>query len=80
MAFRRKAVRPSLYDLAVLAAALVAMVAAVRPMNALASPWLAAAAGVSLGGSLYLGILLACDFAGARSYLVHRMRARRAVA
>ncbi len=80
MAFRRKAVRPSLHDLAALAAALVAMVAAVRPLNALASPWLAAAAGISLGGSLYLGILLVCDFAGARTYLVHRLRARRAVA
>jgi O-antigen/teichoic acid export membrane protein len=76
MAFRRKAVRPSLGDLAVLAAALVAMVAAVRPINALASPWLAAAAGVSLGGSIYLGILLACDFAGSRSFIVARLRAR----
>jgi hypothetical protein len=64
------------YDLAALAAALLAMVAAVRPFNALASPWLGALAGVSLGGSLYLGILLACDFAGARSYLAARLRAR----
>jgi O-antigen/teichoic acid export membrane protein len=80
MAFRRKSVRPSLADLAVLVAALAAMVAAVRPFNALASPWLAAAGGVSLGATIYLGILLASDFAGARHFLLARLRARRAIA
>jgi O-antigen/teichoic acid export membrane protein len=77
MAFRRKAVRPALYDLAVLAGAVAAMVAVVRPLNALGSPWLGALAGVSLGGSLYVAILLACNFAGAREFLLGRLRARR---
>jgi len=77
MAFRRRAVRPSLRDLAVLAVAVVAMVAVIRPLNALASAWIAALAGVSLGGALYCAILLACDFAGARGFLAARLRAWR---
>ena len=75
-AFRNKAVRPRQRDLAILAGALAAMVAAVRPLNALASPALAALAGVSLGGAIYVGCLLAFDFAGARGFLVARLTQR----
>ena len=76
-AFRRKAVRPATRDLVALAAAVVAMAAAVRPLNGLASPLAAAAAGVSLGGTLYLAILFGFDFAGGRSFLLARLRAWR---
>lgn len=79
LAFRRKAVRPRAFDLMALLLALAAMVAAVRPMNGLATPWLAALAGVSLGGAIYLGVLLAFDFAGMRGFLIARLRARRGV-
>ncbi len=77
MAFRRKAVRPAARDLVVLIGAVATMAAAVRPLNALASPVAAAAAGVSLGGSLYFAILFACDFAGARGFLLGKLRAWR---
>ena len=76
-AFRRKAVRPASRDLAALAVAVAAMAAAVRPFNGLASPLAAAAAGVSLGGSLYFAILFAFDFAGGRSFLIGKLRAWR---
>ncbi len=76
-AFRRKAVRPSSRDLAALVVAVASMAAAVRPFNGLASPLAAAAAGVSLGGSLYLAILFAFDFAGGRGFLIGKLRAWR---
>jgi hypothetical protein len=53
------------------------MAAAVRPLNGLASPVAAAAAGVSVGGSLYFAILFAFDFAGGRAYLIGKLRAWR---
>jgi O-antigen/teichoic acid export membrane protein len=77
-AFWRKAVRPATRDLVAIAAAVAAMAAAVRPLNGLASPIEAAAAGVSLGGSLYFAILFAFDFAGGRSFLAAKLRAWRA--
>ena len=72
VAFRDKAVRPRLRDLAILAVALAAMAAAVRPLNALHPPALAALAGVLVGGAVYAGVLLAFDFAGARAFLAAR--------
>ena len=77
LAFRRTAVRPRAFDLLTLLLALAAMVAAVLPFNGLATPWLAALAGVSLGGAIYLSVLLAFDFAGMRGFLFARLRARR---
>ena len=72
-AFRNKAVRPKMRDMAILAGALAAMVAAVRPLNAIPSPALAALAGVGLGGLIYAGALLAFDFAGVRGFLLVRL-------
>ena len=78
-AFRNKAVRPRLRNLAILGGALAAMVAAARPFNALASPALGAACGVALGGATYAAVLLAFDFAGVRRFLASILRARRDV-
>lgn len=75
-AFRNKAVRPRLRDLAILAGALAALVAAVRPLNSISSPALAALAGVGIGGAIYAGALLAFDFAGARGFLAERLNRR----
>ena len=76
-AFRNKAVRPRLRDLAILVGALAAMIAAVRQFNAMASPALAAACGVALGGTIYAATLVVFNFAGARGFLAARLRARR---
>jgi O-antigen/teichoic acid export membrane protein len=66
MALRRQASRPRLRDVAVIAVATIVMAMAVRPLNNLHPPALAAAAAVLGGGGLYGAALLALDVGGLR--------------
>ena len=66
MALRRKASRPRLRDVAVIAVATIVMAAAVRPLNDVHPSALAAAAALLGGGSLYGAALLAFDVGGLR--------------
>ena len=77
-AFRRPAMRPNLRDLAIVIGAVVVMVAAVRPFNALSSHLLAALAGVTVGGAIYGGAMLAFDVAGLRGLTAAKLRDYRA--
>ena len=74
IAFRRPAMRPKLRDLAIVVAAVVVMVAAVRPFNALSSHLVAAVAAIAVGGGLYAGLLLAFDVAGLRGMALAKLR------
>jgi len=69
--------RPNLRDLAIVIAAVVAMVAAVRPFNALSSHVVAALAAITFGGAIYSAALLAFDVAGLRGMLIAKLRSYR---
>jgi hypothetical protein len=77
VAFRRPVMRPNLRDLALVVGAVVVMVAAVRPLNALTSHVVAALAAIAVGGAIYSAILLAFDVAGLRKLLVAKLRSYR---
>jgi len=77
VAFRRPVMRPNLRDLALMVAAVVVMVAAVRPFNALTSHVVAALAAIAVGGAIYSAILLTFDVAGLRKMLVAKLRSYR---
>jgi heme A synthase len=77
VAFRRPEMRPNLRDLAIVVAAVVVMVAAVRPFNALSSHVVAAVAAVLVGGAIYGAALLAFDVAGLRKMFVAKLRSYR---
>ncbi|THD43103.1 MAG: hypothetical protein E7774_13720 [Bradyrhizobium sp.] len=78
MALRRPETRPRLRDIAAIVAATLAMALAIRPLNALHPPALAALAALAGGGGLYGAILLAFDVAGLRGLAVAWLRDRRA--
>ena len=75
MALRRRASRPRARDIIVIVAATLVMAFAVRPLNGLGSPALAAAAAVVGGGVLYGATLLAFDVAGLRGMVAAWLRA-----
>ena len=79
MALREPASRPRARDIATIVAATLAMSFAVRPLNGLGSPILAAAAAVVGGGAFYGATLLAFDVAGLRTMAVAWLRAPRGV-
>ena len=78
MALRRPETRPRLRDIAAIVAATLAMALAIRPLNALHPPALAALAALAGGGGLYGAILLAFDVAGLRGLAIAWLRDRRA--
>jgi hypothetical protein len=75
-AMRDAAVRPSLRDVAVIAAATFAMAAAIRPLNQLGSPLLAAGLALTIGVILVGGAILLFDVAGLRRLAVKFLRGR----
>ena len=77
IALREPASRPRARDIATIVAATLAMSFAVRPLNGLGSPVLAAAAAVVGGGAFYGATLLAFDVAGLRTMAVAWLRAPR---
>ena len=77
VAFRRPGMRPNLRDLAIVVAAVVAMVAAVRPFNALSSHVVGALAAIAVGGAIYSATLLAFDVAGLRKMFFAKLRSYR---
>jgi O-antigen/teichoic acid export membrane protein len=66
--------RPALRDLVVVAGATLAMIAAIRPLNGVASPLVVAILALALGGVVFAAPLLAFDVAGLRSAALTRLR------
>ncbi len=77
LAWRVSAVRPRAVDLIVIAAATGAMVALIRPLNALPSHLAAAAAAVAIAGAVLGGAYLAFDVGGVRTFVTEALRRRR---
>lgn len=67
-AWRRKAMRPRLRDLAVVAGASAAMGAGLSQLNGIAPPALVAALGVLLGGGSTLAVFVALDVGGLKAW------------
>ena len=76
LAWRLSPVRPNARDLLVIAAATAAMIALVRPLNAMPSHALAALAAVVVAGVVIAGAYLAFDVGGLRTLLRGALRAR----
>ncbi len=76
LALRQRAIRPSARDLAVIVLASGVMAYAVRPLNALHSPAVAALAAIVVGGAIYGGVVLAFDVAGLRQMLAAKFAHR----
>jgi O-antigen/teichoic acid export membrane protein len=74
LALRVRAIRPSVRDVAVIAAATAAMAYAIRPMNAIHPPLLAAVLAVVTGGCVLAVAMLAFDVGGCRGYVLRRPR------
>ena len=75
IAFRNPAVRPRLSDIAAIAGAAALMAIAVRPLNDLSSPVLAAGLSIVIGGAVFGSVMLACDVGGLRRGLSAKVRA-----
>jgi O-antigen/teichoic acid export membrane protein len=77
LALRYAGVRPRMRDMAIVAAATIALAFALRPLNGLNSRAVAAALALICGGGLYGAVLLAFDVAGLRGWAAQRLRAPR---
>jgi O-antigen/teichoic acid export membrane protein len=75
LALRVRAIYPSLKDLVTVALATAAMGFAIRPLNAVHPPILAALLALALGGSILGGAMLAFDVGGCRAAVMRRPRA-----
>jgi O-antigen/teichoic acid export membrane protein len=76
LAFRKPGVRPRARDVMAIAAATLAMALAIRPLNGLGSPTLAALSALVVGGGLFGGAMLLFDVAGARAFFAEQWRLR----
>jgi O-antigen/teichoic acid export membrane protein len=76
-ALRLQPLRPKLGDLLVVAAATGAMAVALRPLNGLHPPILAAALALAVGGIAFAGPLIAFNVVGSRDFLKSRARGAR---
>jgi hypothetical protein len=74
---RRAASRPALRDLMVIACATLAMTLAIRPLNSLASPVVAAALALAIGGAIFGAVLMTFNVAGLRTGVASLLRAPR---
>lgn len=74
LALRLRAIYPSLRDLMTVAAATAAMGFAIRPINAIHPPILAAALALAVGGSILAAAMLGFDVGGCRGYVAKRAR------
>ncbi len=74
-AVRLHKARPSPRDLAVVAAATLAMSVSIKPLNALHPPALAALVALLTGGAIYAGAALGFDVGGCRAIVAARVKA-----
>ena len=74
LAVRVRPIYPSLRDLLAIAAATAAMGFAIRPMNAIQPPILAAALALIAGGSIVAAAILGLDVGGCRTFVAARLR------
>jgi hypothetical protein len=74
LALRVRPIYPSLRDLLAIAVATAATGFAIRPMNAIQPPILAAAFALVAGGSIVAAAILGLDVGGCRTFVVARLR------
>ena len=77
IASRNPAVRPKAREIAIIAAATLVMALAIRPLNGLGSPAVAALLALIVGGGVFGSALLAFDVAGLRAWALAAWRAPR---
>ena len=75
LALRVRTIQPSVRDILVIAAATAAMAYAIRPMNAIHPPLLAALLALAVGGGILTAAMLAFDVGACRAYVLRRPRA-----
>jgi O-antigen/teichoic acid export membrane protein len=74
LAVRVRPIYPSMRDLLAIAAATAAMGFAIRPLNAIQPPILAAALALVAGGSIIAAAILGLDVGGCRTFVAARLR------